>query len=83
MFNRGERVAILPDANSRPSEVLEIGTVLFAGPVYVQLMDGRMYDTETGRSLSSRKVSYIVAATPDHAFALRTQSQATGGLSVV
>jgi hypothetical protein len=82
MFNRGERVAILPEANSRPSEVIEIGTVLFVGPVYVQLMDGRMYDTETGRSLSSRKVSYIVPATSDHAFASRNKSQATG-LSVI
>lgn len=80
MFKRGEQVAIIPEANSRPSEVIEIGTVLFAGPVYVQLLNGRMYDSETGRSLSSRKVSYIVPANPDHTFALRTRAKLVVGV---
>ncbi len=30
-----------------------------------------MYDVETGRSLSSRRVRYIVPATQDHTFALQ------------
>jgi hypothetical protein len=71
MIERNSYVAIMPRDNSPATEVLEIASVLFAGPVYVQLFDGRMYCSMGGKSLVARQTTYIVPATDEHRAALR------------
>jgi hypothetical protein len=64
-LSRGDEMAIMPRANSRTSEVLEIAAVVYIGRVFLQLADGRMYATIGGKSLFSNK-GYAVAATEEH-----------------
>ncbi|HZZ29550.1 MAG TPA: hypothetical protein VFE46_16255 [Pirellulales bacterium] len=73
MLERNSHVAIMPNENSPAAEVLEIASVLFVGPVYVQLFDGRMYASLGGKSLAQRKLSYIVPATEEHWAALKAK----------
>jgi len=73
MIERGSYVAIMPRDTSPAADVLEIATVLFAGPIYIQLFDGRMYSTIGGKSLIAPKTTYIVPATDEHRAALRAQ----------
>lgn len=72
-IKRGDRVAILPSASAPATEVLEIASVLFAGLVYVQLIDGRMYSTIGGKSLATRRTTYIVPAMAEHFEELRNR----------
>jgi hypothetical protein len=74
----GDEVAIFRAPNSRPSEVLEIATVLHAGPVFIQLHDGRMFATVGGMGLNT--VGWITVARGEHWAALerRGVSPATG-----
>jgi hypothetical protein len=71
MIERGKYVAILPSQSSPVADVLEIASVMLAGGLYVQLMDGRMYATRGGASLGTNKLTYIVPATDAHWAALR------------
>jgi hypothetical protein len=75
MIERGSHVAIMPSATSPAVEVLEIAAVMMAGNVYVQLMDGRMFATIGGKSLSGRKLLYIVPATDEHRAALSEKAK--------
>jgi hypothetical protein len=74
MIERNSYVAIMPRDNSPAADVLEIASVLFAGPVYVQLLDGRMYCSIGGKSLVARQTTYIVPATDEHRAALRAKT---------
>ncbi len=76
MIERGSNVAILPAASSPPADVLEIAAVVFAGSVYVQLIDGRMFATIGGQSLCRLPATYIVPATDEHSAALRAKTPA-------
>ena len=73
LLERGDLVAIMPRENASPREVLEIGSILLIGNVYIQLLDGRMYATFGGKSIGVRKVTYIVAATDEHRAALEAK----------
>jgi hypothetical protein len=73
MIERNSYVAIMPRENSPAADVLEIASVLFAGPVYIQLFDGRMYCSMGGKSLVARQTTYIVPATDEHRTALRAK----------
>ncbi|HZZ28839.1 MAG TPA: hypothetical protein VFE46_12625 [Pirellulales bacterium] len=74
MIERGSFVAIMPSESSPAADVLEIASVLLAGNVYVQLIDGRMFASTGGKALNTSKVSYIVPATEEHRTALREKN---------
>jgi hypothetical protein len=80
MVERGSYVAIMPTDSSAVADVLEIDSVIFAGGVYIQLLDGRMYATIGGKSFSRTPVTFIVPATDEHWAAFRKRENA--GLSV-
>jgi hypothetical protein len=63
-----DEVAVLPSATAVPSEVLEIATVTHAGPVFIQIEDGRMFATLGGMGLNNH--CYIVAVRQEHRRAL-------------
>ena len=67
----GTEVAILQAANSLPTEVLEIATVQRAGPVFIQLTDGRMFATLGGMGLNC--TGCLVEATDEHRAALKNR----------
>ena len=69
----GDEVAILPYPHCEPAEVLEIGTVFYVGPVFIQLVDGRRFDTIIRRGLNTP--GWIVLATEDHRDVLQTTVQ--------
>ncbi len=64
----GQEVAILPHCEASPDEVLEIAAIQYAGPVYIQLADGRMFATIGGNGLDT--AGCIVLATDEHRAAL-------------
>jgi hypothetical protein len=74
-ITRGDYVAILPDPTAPAHKVLEIAHVLFAGNVYVQLIDGRMFATIGGQSFNGKNKTYIVPATQEHWSALRARTK--------
>jgi hypothetical protein len=73
MFVPKGKVAILPNADSLPHHVLEIGTIDYAGSVFIRLTDGRMYATIGGKCLNCASASYIVPATDAHKDALKSK----------
>jgi hypothetical protein len=77
-LKKGDRVAILPSESSPASDVLEIATVVIAGNIYVQLIDGRMYSSIGGKSLHAKYPSYIVPATAEHMQAIKNRSKCLG-----
>jgi hypothetical protein len=72
----GDEVAVIPRADSAPSETIEITTVAFATSVFVQLADGRMFATIGGKCLGSE--GYIVPATDEHRAALKRKRRQSG-----
>jgi hypothetical protein len=68
----GDEVAILKEPNDLPSNVVEIVVVRRAGPIYVQLIDGRTYAALGGRGLNTG--GCIVAAREEHRAALRKRN---------
>jgi len=72
-LKRGDRVAILPSESAPASDVLAVASIFFAGLVYIQLLDGRMYSSIGGKSLAASKTTYIVPATAEHLLTLRTR----------
>lgn len=71
----GDEVAVLPRAIALPSETLEIATIMFLSPVYIQLADGRMFGTIGGKSLLSSNKAVIVPATDEHRQAVAAKQQ--------
>jgi hypothetical protein len=69
----GDLVAVMPSDSSPAADVLEIAPALLAGGIYVQLMDGRMYCTRGGESISTRKLTFIVPVTDEHWVALESK----------
>jgi hypothetical protein len=67
-----DEVAVLPSAHARPSEVIEIAKITHAGPVFVQLEDGRMFATLGGMGLNNH--CYIVAVRMEHRMALKRRN---------
>jgi hypothetical protein len=67
-----DEVAILPSVNSRPSDVVEIAKIAHAGPVFVQLEDGRMFATLGGMGLNNH--CCIVAVRQEHRIALQRRN---------
>jgi len=67
-----DEVAVLPSAAAVPSQVLEIATVTHAGPVFVQLADGRMFATLGGMGLNNHYC--IVSVREEHRRALQRRS---------
>ena len=62
----GDEVAILPDPEAKPSEVLAIEAVHSIGPTYVQLTDGNRYNRFGGGCLNDFLERYAVPATDEH-----------------
>ncbi len=62
----GDDVAILPNLQAEPSEILGIGAVFYVGAVYIQLADGRMYATIGGTALRAGSNDCIVPLTDTH-----------------
>jgi hypothetical protein len=69
----GNIVAVMPGESSPSADVLELAPVLFAGNIYVQLVDGRNYRTFGGKSVLEKQVTYIVPATDEHRAALESK----------
>jgi len=67
-----DEVAILPSTTALPSEVSEIATVTHAGPVFVQVADGRMFATLGGMGLNNHQC--IVAVRHEHRVALERRN---------
>jgi hypothetical protein len=67
----GDEVAILPNADSLPSESLEIATIGMVGTGYIQLADGRMYSSTDGRCMGSWHGGNLVVVTAAHRAAVR------------
>jgi hypothetical protein len=73
----GDEVAIMPAADSPPTDVLEIATIIHAGSVYLLISDGRMYATIGGKSFGSKAHGFAVPAMDAHRRALRQKLKAT------
>ena len=59
----GDAVAILPYLHCEPAEVLGIGTVFYIDRVFIQLIDGRRFDSVFRRGLNTP--GWIVLATEE------------------
>jgi hypothetical protein len=75
-FSGVREVAVMPSDAAPPNQVLEIATVLHAGPVFVQLQDGRMFATIGGAGLNTS--GCIVLATSEHRTALEARKHKAG-----
>src|SRR5712672_3682204 len=67
-----DEVAVLPSSTALPSEVLEIAEVTHAGPVFIQLADGRLFAALGGMGLNNHQC--IVPARAEHRIAIRKRS---------
>jgi hypothetical protein len=65
-FKLGDKVAVLPNAAAPALSLLEIAAIAFVGGRYIQLLDGRMYDTLDWRSLGTRNQTVIAPVTCEH-----------------
>jgi len=65
----GDEVAVLPRAGAPASAALDIGVVIHAGPVFIQIADGRTFATIGGDGLNNH--GWIVPATEAHREALK------------
>jgi hypothetical protein len=79
-FQTGEKVAIMPLGFATAADFLEIGAIAFVGGIYLQLLDGRMYATQDGRSLGTRKQTVVVPVTAEHWAAWRQRTARTVGI---
>ena len=64
VFSAGKEAAVMPHEAARPSEVISIATVIYAGPVLVRLQDGRTFATIGGRGLNAS--GHLVEVTDEH-----------------
>ena len=69
----GHEVAVMPHCTAPPAEVLEIVPVQHAGPVYIQLIDGRTFATIGGIGLDT--AGCIVPVTDEHRTALADKTR--------
>jgi hypothetical protein len=69
----GSEVAVFREHGGRPSDVVEIATVRYAGEVYIELTDGRRYAAIGGLGLNT--AGSIVPARPEHRAALARKRQ--------
>jgi hypothetical protein len=76
-FKLGDKVAVLPDAAASALNLIEIAAIAFVGGRYIQLLDGRMYDTLDWRSLGTRKQTVIAPVTCEHWHVWRKRRAAT------
>ena len=67
----GDEVAVLPYADAPASKTLAVVTIAIAGPVYVQLSDGRFFASIGGQSLLVKNLNVIVPATNAHRLAVK------------
>ncbi len=67
-MKNGDEVAILPHNLASPSEVSEIAIVQHAGPLFIQLQDGRRFATLGGAGLNCS--GCLVEAGTEHREAL-------------
>ena len=51
ILKHGDEVAVLPDANALPREVLDIAVVVYVGPTLIEVADGRIFFASDGSSL--------------------------------
>jgi hypothetical protein len=49
----GDEIAILPRSRALPSEVLGIAKVIYAGELFIEVDDGRIFATSTGLGLNN------------------------------
>ena len=66
LLKSGDEVAVLPHNAAPPREVLDIATVVYAGPTLIEVADGRIYFAKDGSSLHGAQDGYIVPATEEH-----------------
>ena len=73
IFLGGKEAAIMPHEAAFANEVLEIVKVRHAGPVFIQVEDGRMFATIGGNGLNT--TGHIVVATDEHRQALDARTR--------
>ena len=66
LLKSGDEVAVLPHNAAPPYEVLDIATVVYAGPNLIEVADGRIFFAKDGSSLHGAQDGYIVPATEEH-----------------
>ena len=71
----GDEVAVLPQNESPPCDVLGITIVTYAGLNLIEVADGRIFFTSDGRSLHEEQDGWIVPATEEHRSVLRVKSR--------
>ena len=64
----GDEIAIMPRVGALPCEVLGIAIVTHAGEVFIEIEDGRMYATSSGKGLNNS--GCIAMITHEHRAAL-------------
>ena len=77
LLKSGDEVAVLPHNAAPPREVLDIATVVYAGPSLIELVDGRLFNVNNGQSIHKLTDDCIVPATEDHRSALRAKLATT------
>lgn len=60
----GDEVSILPYPHCEPAEVLGIETVFCVGQAFIELVDGRKFDTILRRGINTP--GWIILATNEH-----------------
>jgi hypothetical protein len=70
LLKSGDEVAVLPQAGALSRDVLDIATVVYAGPKLIEVANGRIYFADDGRSLHDVEPDCIVPATEEHRSAL-------------
>ncbi len=70
LLKTGDEVAVLPQAGALSRDVLDIATVIYAGPKLIEVADGRIYFADDGRSLQDAEHDCIVPATEEHRLVL-------------
>lgn len=68
-IHNGDEVAVLKQPCDLPSDVVKIGVVQHAGPLYIQLQDGRVFAALGGIGLNTSEC--IVPVREEHRAALR------------
>ena len=77
LLKSGDEVAVLPEANALPREVLDIAVIIYTGPSLIELVDGRLFNVNNGQSIHKLTDDCIVPATEDHRSALRAKLATT------
>jgi hypothetical protein len=73
-INPSDEVAVMPIGAVSPQDVIEIARVLWAGFIYIELSEHRLFNVFGGIEWGDGS-RYIVRATDDHHIALRAKRQ--------